>query len=50
MVNITIELTGTPVIGDWNRYAVANRTVKLLDYTMNELIDAIDETDGIDDF
>lgn len=50
MVNITIELTGTPVIGDWNMYTVASRTVKLPDYTRNELIDAIDDIDGIDDF
>lgn len=50
MVNIMVELAGTPVIGAWNRYTVANWTVELPDYAMNELIDSIDETDGIDDF
>lgn len=50
MVNITIELTDTRVIGGLYLDASARGTVKLPDYTMNELIDAIDDTDGIDDF
>lgn len=50
MVNIMIELTGTRAIGGLYLDASTRGTVELPDYAMNELIDAIDNTDGIDDF
>lgn len=50
MTDITIELTGTRMIGGLGIHTAARGTVELLDYTMNELIHAINETDGIDDF
>lgn len=50
MTDITIELTGTRMLGGLGIHTAARCTVELPDYTMNELIDAIDETDGIDDF